>query len=99
MGERRQWQGQHHLDGVLGPLLRGQLDYLVTALDPAAAPNDNYDVTLEDERGHDVLDGAGANRDAVNRLDDPEKPMRRGNRNARNRPAAACSDILRSDNR
>jgi hypothetical protein len=52
-------------DGIHGPFLRGQLDYIVTAPDPATPPTDNYDITLEDERGHDVLDGAGLNRDTA----------------------------------
>lgn len=31
-----------------------------------AAPTDNYDITLADGDGHDVLLGAGANRDTAN---------------------------------
>ena len=35
--------------------------------DPGAtAPTDNYDITIEDSDGVDVLGGAGANRDAAN---------------------------------
>lgn len=34
--------------------------------DPGAtAPTDNYDVTVTDDEGHDVLLGAGANRDTA----------------------------------
>ena len=32
----------------------------------AAAPDDNYDVAITDTDGHDVLLGAGANRDTAN---------------------------------
>tara|TARA_Y100000310_G_scaffold309531_1_gene353716 strand:+ start:3901 stop:4260 length:360 start_codon:yes stop_codon:yes gene_type:complete len=32
----------------------------------AAAPTDDYDVVITDEDGHDVLLGAGANRDTAN---------------------------------
>ena len=43
----------------------GKLITLVT--DPGtAAPTDNYDVTVTDADGHDVLVGAGANRDTAN---------------------------------
>lgn len=46
--------------GVNGTILR-----FVT--DPGStAPTDNYDVTLSDENGVDVLSGLGANRDASN---------------------------------
>jgi len=31
-----------------------------------AAPTDNYDITVSDADGHDVLLGAGANRDTAN---------------------------------
>lgn len=43
----------------------GDVVSLVT--DPgAAAPTDNYDVTITDAEGYDVLQGAGANRDTAN---------------------------------
>lgn len=43
----------------------GKIITLVT--DPGtAAPTDNYDVTVTDADGHDVLVGAGANRDTAN---------------------------------
>lgn len=32
----------------------------------ALAPDDNYDITITDADGHDVLLGAGANRDTAN---------------------------------
>jgi hypothetical protein len=43
----------------------GEILALIT--DPGAtAPTDNYDVTVTDADGHDVLLGAGADRDTVN---------------------------------
>lgn len=43
----------------------GKIEMLVT--DPSAtAPTDDYDVTVTDEDGTDVLAGAGANRDTAN---------------------------------
>ena len=42
----------------------GELRTLVTNPD-ATAPTDNYDVTIEDEYGHDMLGGTGANRDTA----------------------------------
>lgn len=40
---------------------------LLLATDPGAtAPTDNYDVTLADDNGIDVLAGAGADRDTAN---------------------------------
>jgi hypothetical protein len=42
-----------------------KLDMLYT--DPGAvAPTDNYDITLEDANGVDILGGAGADRDTAN---------------------------------
>ena len=32
----------------------------------STAPTDNYDIALDDAEGHDVLEGAGANRDTAN---------------------------------
>ncbi|MBI3936775.1 MAG: hypothetical protein HY323_07340 [Betaproteobacteria bacterium] len=47
------------------PKIEGRLLDLVT--NPGAvAPQDNYDVTVEDQHGHDVLEGVGANRDTAN---------------------------------
>jgi hypothetical protein len=48
-------------DGISGAILR-----VVTNPDDAAAPTDNYNVTLRDADGVDVLSGQGAARDAVN---------------------------------
>lgn len=43
----------------------GEVLALVT--DPGAtAPTDDYDVTITDSEGYDVLQGAGANRDTAN---------------------------------
>ena len=43
-------------------------DVLMLATDPGstAAPTDNYDITITDGNGLDVLAGAGANRDTAN---------------------------------
>lgn len=43
------------------PAIEGRL--LALATNPGAtAPQDNYDITLVDQHGHDVLEGVGANR-------------------------------------
>lgn len=55
-----------NLDGVSAPRLEGRLVRLVTQPASGAAPTDNYDITLEDMHGNDVLQGAGANRDTAN---------------------------------
>lgn len=44
----------------------GKLIGLTTIPDAVAAPTDDYDITLTDVEGHDVLLGAGANRDTAN---------------------------------
>lgn len=54
-----------HLDGRQAPRLIGCPLRLVTVPGNSAAPSDNYDVMLEDAHGNDVLQGAGANRDAT----------------------------------
>ena len=47
------------------PVIEGRLLALVT--NPGAtAPQDEYDVTVEDQHGHNVLQGVGANRDTAN---------------------------------
>lgn len=52
-------------DTVVTTPVEGRLLKLVT--NPGAVqPTDNYDVTLEDQHGHDVLEGVGANRDTLN---------------------------------
>lgn len=47
-------------------VLDGKLIGLTTIPDGVAAPTDNYDLVLNDADGHDVLLGAGANRDTAN---------------------------------
>jgi len=43
----------------------GELLFVIT--DPGAtAPTDDYDVVVNDDEGHDVLAGTGANRDTAN---------------------------------
>lgn len=42
----------------------GKVELLTT--DPTDAPTDNYDITITDSDGVDVLAGAGANRDTTN---------------------------------
>lgn len=44
----------------------GKLVGFATIPSGSAAPTDNYDVAIVDSRGHDVLMGAGANRDTAN---------------------------------
>ena len=44
----------------------GKLLVLETNPDGGAAPADNYDIVVNDIDGHDVLLGAGANRDTLN---------------------------------
>lgn len=51
-------------DTVL-PKIEGRLLALVT--NPGAVqPTDNYDIVINDQHGHDVLEGVGANRDTLN---------------------------------
>jgi hypothetical protein len=49
----------HTITGVNGEI------YRVTTDPSATAPTDNYDITLTDEDGVDVLVGLGANRDTA----------------------------------
>lgn len=46
--------------------LNGKIERLVTVPSGAAAPTDNYDVTITDEDSVDVLSGGGADRDTAN---------------------------------
>jgi len=51
-------------DHVVTTKFEGRLIHLVT--NPGAvAPTDNYDVTLVDQNGHDVLEGVGVDRDTA----------------------------------
>lgn len=43
----------------------GKVYRVVTDPDGTAAPSDNYDITITDDDGVDVLDGNGANRDTA----------------------------------
>lgn len=52
-------------DAQITTKFEGRLLDVVT--DPGGtAPTDNYDVTIEDQYGHDVLEGVGANRHTTN---------------------------------
>src|SRR5262245_41986783 len=53
-------------DGASSRAFNGVLERLVTVPDGVDAPTDNYDITIADEDGVDVLMGAGANRDTAN---------------------------------
>lgn len=62
------WTG--HTDGVVTKVATakkytGQVVFLVTNPDDSAAPTDNYDITVTDDEDHDILAGAGANRDTA----------------------------------
>jgi hypothetical protein len=52
--------------GATTAALDGMVIGLTTIPSGAAAPTDDYDITVTDGQGHDVLLGAGADRDAVN---------------------------------
>lgn len=53
-------------DGASTHPFDGKVIGLTTIPDGVDAPTDNYDVTVKDGDGHDVLLGAGANRDTAN---------------------------------
>jgi hypothetical protein len=53
-------------DGSTSGAYNGVVERLVTVPSGSAAPTDDYDLTIVDEDGVDVLMGAGANRDAAN---------------------------------
>lgn len=53
-------------DATTAAVFDGKLIGLTTIPDAGTAPTDNYDVVLNDADGHDVLLGAGANRDTLN---------------------------------
>lgn len=44
----------------------GEVIEMITIPDAGTAPTDNYDITITDANGYDVLQGAGANRDTAN---------------------------------
>lgn len=53
-------------DAVTVRAYDGKLIGLTTDPDGSDAPTDNYDIVITDSGGHDVLLGAGANRDTAN---------------------------------
>lgn len=52
--------------GATTVALDGMVLGFTTIPSGAAAPTDNYDITITDAQGHDILLGAGANRDTAN---------------------------------
>lgn len=46
--------------------ISGSILGLETNPDDSDIPTDDYDITIEDEEGYDILEGLGANRDAAN---------------------------------
>ncbi len=59
-----------HTDGVVTKVATtktytGKVEVLVTDPDDTDAPTDDYDVTVTDDEGYDILAGAGANRDTA----------------------------------
>lgn len=63
------WTSDSATGAVSGATTRaydGEIIGLTTVPSGAAAPDDNYDITVTDVGGHDVLLGAGANRDTAN---------------------------------
>lgn len=70
------------------PSFEGRLLAIVT--NPGAvAPQDNYDVTLVNQHGYDVLQGLGANRDTTNTEQVPILYL-----GTSTHPAVAYSDVL-----
>lgn len=60
-----------HTDGVVtgvatSGVYTGKIEALYTDPDGSSAPTDDYDITITDSDGLDVLAGAGANRDTAN---------------------------------
>jgi len=53
-------------DGISTNPFDGKIIGLTTIPDGVDAPTDNYDVEVKDGDGHDVLLGAGADRDTAN---------------------------------
>lgn len=53
-------------DGVTTEVYDGKLVGQTTIPSAGVAPTDNYDIVVNDADGHDVLLGAGANRDTAN---------------------------------
>lgn len=57
--------GSGDADGTSSEVYDGKLIGLTTIPDGVDAPTDNYDVVVNDGGGHDVLLGAGADRDTA----------------------------------
>jgi hypothetical protein len=53
-------------DGTTTAAFDGKLIDFMTIPSTAAAPTDDYDIVINDADGHDVLFGAGADRDTAN---------------------------------
>jgi hypothetical protein len=53
-------------DATTTAVIDGKLLGFATVPDAVAAPTDNYDITITDAQGLDVLLGQGANRDTAN---------------------------------
>lgn len=53
-------------DGTTTNGFYGQVLAMVTIPDGTTAPTDNYDITIADGDGFDVMQGVGANRDTAN---------------------------------
>ena len=61
------WQSATDGSGALATAFGYYGEVLALYTDPGAtAPTDNYDITVTDEEGYDVMQGAGANRDTAN---------------------------------
>lgn len=62
---RISWTSDGSGDFTDSVILKGWLVKMVTDPDATAAPTADYDITLIDDRGGDVLGGAGADRSAT----------------------------------
>lgn len=58
--------GSGDASGTTTSAFSGKILALVTDPDGTSAPTDNYDITITDEEGVDVLVAAGADRDTAN---------------------------------
>jgi hypothetical protein len=59
------WESDANGDAEALMEVTGRITTIVTNPDIGAAPTDNYDVTLTDQHGHDVLAGLVVNRDTA----------------------------------
>lgn len=61
------WTSATDGSGALASVYSYYGEVLALVTDPGAtAPTDNYDLTITDADGYDVMQGAGANRDTAN---------------------------------